>query len=122
MIHIIIKPNVKKESELIFKRLVVNTSYTVSMFLNQVVLRGGFLFEIEFPKNNNDDEYTNLAKIIESTAENGTVSKKNKNIFNLHTSGQIDYETTMVNLGIIKLLKSDNDFIKVRVICYIFRL
>ena len=77
-----------------FKRLGVNTSYAVSMFLNQVILRGGFPFEIELPKNNNE-EYTNLAMIIESTAGNGKVSEKNKNILNLYSSGQIDYETAV---------------------------
>ena len=72
LIHIRIEPDVKVQSENIFKRLGVNTSYAVSMFLNQVILRGGFPFEIELPKNNNE-EYTNLAMIIESTAGNGKV-------------------------------------------------
>lgn len=94
LIHIRIEPDVKVQSENIFKRLGVNTSYAVSMFLNQVILRGGFPFEIELPKNNND-EYTNLAMIIESTAGNGKVSEKNKNILNLYSSGQIDYETAV---------------------------
>lgn len=62
------------------------------MFLNQVILRSGFPFEIELPKNNNE-EYTNLTMIIESTAGNGKVSEKNKNILNLYATGQIDYET-----------------------------
>ena len=56
--------------------------------------RGGLPFEIELPKNNNE-EYTNLAMIIESTAGNGKVSEKNKNILNLYSSGQIDYETAV---------------------------
>ena len=80
LIHIRIEPDVKVQSENIFERLGVNTSYAVSMFLNQVILRGGFPFEIELPKNNNE-EYTNLAMIIESTAGNGKVSEKNKNIY-----------------------------------------
>lgn len=99
LIHIRIEPEVKIRSENIFKRLGVNTSYAISMFLNQVILRGGFPFEIELPKNNTtkkaDEEYTNLALIIESTAGNGKVSEKNKNILNLYSSGQIDYETAV---------------------------
>ena len=56
--------------------------------------RGGFPFEIKLPKNNNE-EYTNLAMIIESTTGNGKVSEKNKNILNLYSCGQIDYETAV---------------------------
>ena len=44
LIHIRIEPEVKEQSEYIFKILGVNTSYAVSMFLNQVILRGGFPF------------------------------------------------------------------------------
>lgn len=94
LIHIRIEPEIKEKSEDIFKRLGVNTSYAVSMFLNQVILRGGFPFEIDLPKNNNL-EYTNLAMIIESTAGNGKVSEKNQNILNLYSTGQIDYETAV---------------------------
>ena len=56
--------------------------------------RGGFPSEIKLPKNNNE-EYTNLAMIIESTAGNGKISEKNKNILNLYSCGQIDYETAV---------------------------
>lgn len=84
----------KEQSEYIFKRLGVNTSYAVSMFLNQVILRGGFPFEIELPKNNSD-ELTELAAIVESTAGNGEMSQKNKNILTLYSTGQIDYETAV---------------------------
>lgn len=94
LIHIRIEPDVKEQSGIIFKRLGINTSYAVSLFLNQVILRGGFPFEIELPKNNND-EYSNLAMIIESTAGNGKVSEKNKNILYLYSTGQIDYETAV---------------------------
>lgn len=66
----------------------------ISIINDLVILRGVFPFEIELPKNNNE-EYTNLAMIIESTAGNGKVSEKNKNILNLYSSGQIDYETAV---------------------------
>ena len=94
LIHIRIEPEVKEKSEIIFKKLGVNTSYAVSMFLNQVILRGGFPFEIQIPKVD-DNEYQALARIIESTAGNGKISEKNKNILNLYASGQIDYETAV---------------------------
>ena len=66
----------------------------ISIINDLVILRGVFPFEIELPKNNNE-EYTNLAMIIESTAGNGKVSEKNQNILNLYSSGQIDYETAV---------------------------
>lgn len=94
LIHIRIEPDVKEQSEYIFKKLGVNTSYAVSMFLNQVILRGGFPFEIEPPKVNND-ELTELAAILESTAGSGEISQKNKNILTLYSTGQIDYETAV---------------------------
>lgn len=55
LIHIRIAPNVKEQSEYIFKKQGVTTSYAVSMFFNQVILRGEFPFEIELPKVNNDE-------------------------------------------------------------------
>lgn len=94
LIHIRIEPEIKEQSEKIFKQLGINTSYAVSMFLNQVILRGGFPFEIEIPKQDNSD-YMNLAMIIESTAGNGKISEKNKKILNLFAKGEIDYETAI---------------------------
>ena len=64
------------------------------MFLNQVILRGGFPFEIKLHKINNN-EHTELAAILESTAGNGKISQKNKNILTLYSKGQINYETAV---------------------------
>ena len=94
LIHIRIEPEIKHKSEQIFKRLGVNTSYAVSIFLSQVILKEGFPFEIQLPKQNNN-EYVALAKIIESTAGSGKISSKNNNILNLFATGQIDYETAV---------------------------
>ena len=94
LIHIRIEPEVKEKSELIFKKLGVNTSYAVSMFLNQVILKGGFPFEIKLPKVD-ENEYQELARIIESTAGNGKIHDNNINILNLYANGQIDYETAV---------------------------
>ena len=55
LIHIRIEPEIKHKSEQIFKRLGVNTSYAVSMFLSQVILKEGFPFEIQLPKQNNNE-------------------------------------------------------------------
>ena len=38
LIHIRIEPSIKDKSEDIFKRLGINISYAVSLFLNQVIL------------------------------------------------------------------------------------
>ena len=94
LIHIRIEPEIKEKSEMIFKKLGVNTSYAISMFLNQVILRGGFPFEIQLPIVD-ENEYKALAMIIESTAGNGKLSEKNSNILNLYATGQIDYETAV---------------------------
>ena len=58
------------------------------------ILKEGFPFEIQLPKQNNN-EYVSLAKIIESTAGSGKINSKNNNILNLYATGQIDYETAV---------------------------
>ena len=94
LIHVRIEPDIKEKSEYIFKKLGVSTSYAVSMFLNQVILRGGFPFEIQLPIIN-ENEYLKLAQIIESTDGNGKINKKNANILNLYATGQSDFETAV---------------------------
>ena len=42
LIHIRIEPTIKDKSEDIFKKLGINMSYAVSLFLNQVILKNGF--------------------------------------------------------------------------------
>ena len=94
LIHIRIEPTVKEKSEDIFNKLGINMSYAVSLFLNQVILKNGFPFNIELP-NENETEIEKLAKIIESTGGNGEVSKKNQKIIHLYSVGDIDYETAV---------------------------
>ena len=77
LIHIRIEPEIKNKSEQIFKRLGVNTSYAVSKFLSQVILKEGFPFELQLPKQNNN-EYVALAKIIESTVKQTIARIMNK--------------------------------------------
>ena len=94
LIHIRIEPTVKEKSEDIFNKLGINMSYAVSLFLNQVILKNGFPFNIELPKEN-ETEIEKLAKIIESTGGNGEVRKKKKKIIHLYSVGDIDYETAV---------------------------
>ena len=94
LIHIRIEPSVKEKSEDIFNKLGINMSYAVSLFLNQVILKNGFPFNVELPKVN-ETELESLAKIIESTGGNGKVSEKNQKIIHLYSLGEIDYETAV---------------------------
>ena len=93
LIHVRVDPEVKEQSEIVLKKLGVNMSYAVSMFLNQLILRNGFPFDISIPdqKSNLED----IAKIIESTGGNGSVSANNQKILHLYSTGQIDYETAV---------------------------
>jgi len=94
LIHIRIEQTVKEKSEEIFDKLGINTSYAISLFLNQVILKNGFPFNVELPKTNTNEIET-LAKLIESTGGNGTVSEKNQKIIHLYSIGDIDYETAV---------------------------
>ncbi len=94
LIHIRIEPTVKEKSEDIFKKLGINMSYAVSLFLNQVIMKNGFPFSVELPRNN-ETEIEKLASIIESTGGNGTINEKNKKIIHLYSIGDIDYETAV---------------------------
>ena len=86
LIHIRIEPNVKQQSEEILNSLGINMSYAVSLFLNQIILRNGFPFNIELPKDKSTD-VEKLASIIESTGGNGKVDEKNKKIIHLFAFG-----------------------------------
>ena len=94
LIHIRIEPTVKEKSEDIFKKLGINMSYAVSLFLNQVILKNGFPFNVELPQIK-ETEIETLAKIIESTGGNGEVSERNQKIIHLYSIGDIDYETAV---------------------------
>ncbi len=94
LIHIRIEPTVKEKSEEIFNKLGINMSYAISLFLNQVILKNGFPFNVELPQIN-QTEVEKLSKIIESTGGKGIVSENNQNIIHLYANGQIDYETAV---------------------------
>ena len=92
LIHIRIEPTVKEKSERIFDKLGINMSYAVSLFLNQVILKNGFPFNVELP-HINETEVERLASIIGSTGGNGEISEQNQKIIHLYCIGDIDYET-----------------------------
>ena len=94
LIHIRIEPTVKEKSEEIFKKLGINMSYAISLFLNQVIIKNGFPFEVELPHFNHE-EVEKLSKVIESIDKNGKENENNKNIINLYVTNQIDYETAV---------------------------
>ena len=94
LIHIRIEPTVKEKSEEIFKKLGINMSYAISLFLNQVIIKNGFPFEVELP-HFNQEETEKLAEIIASVEGNGKVNEHNKNIIHLYATNQIDYETAV---------------------------
>ena len=94
LIHIRIEPTVKEKSEDIFKKLGINMSYAVSLFLNQVILKNGFPFNVELPQVN-ETEVEALAKIIETTGGNGEVSERNQKIIHSYSIGDIDYDTAV---------------------------
>ena len=94
LIHIRIEPTIKEKSEDIFKKLGINMSYAVSLFLNQVIIRNGFPFNVELPQANKT-KVEALAKIIEATGGNGEINEKNKKIIYLYSIGDIDYDTAV---------------------------
>ena len=94
LIHIRIEPTVKEKSEEIFNKLGINMSYAISLFLNQVILKNGFPFNVELPQIN-QTEVEKLSTIIESKGGNGKVSEENQKIIHLYATNQIDYETAV---------------------------
>lgn len=60
LIHVRINPEVKKQSEEVLERLGINTSYAISLFLNQLILKQGIPFPLTTSQLNLDEvEKTN---------------------------------------------------------------
>lgn len=91
LIHVRIDPQTKQQSEAVFAKLGINTSYAVSLFLNQVIMNNGLPFSVQIPDKETDAEV--FAFALESTGGNGKVNEKNKKIIHLYAKGEIDYET-----------------------------
>lgn len=93
LIHVRIDPETKEASERIFNKLGINTSYAVSFFLKQVILREGIPFNVELPRDFTEAEQ--FASSIDSTDGKGRISEANQKIMHLYANGDIDYETAL---------------------------
>lgn len=96
IIHTRVSPEVKAECEEIFEKLGITTSYAVSLFLNQVSLKGGIPFSVTLPKKQEKtdeiDEAVNFAIGI-STVDANEPSDKAKKLLRLLAAKVIDLET-----------------------------
>lgn len=91
-IHIRVSPDIKKESEIIFEKLGITTSYAVSMFLKQVIYKNGIPFDIVLPSEEEQERYVQLANIINMTGGKEISSELNE-IVNLYAKKKISYDT-----------------------------
>ena len=87
--HIRIEPEVKQQSEKIFKRLGINSAQAFSMFLNKVIIENGIPFDVKI----NENKVSELASMFSSLGGKKEVSKEREDIINLFAQGKIDYET-----------------------------
>ena len=90
VVHTRISPETKNECDYIFSKLGITTSYAITLFLNQVVLRKGFPFDIVLPEEKED-----LVAFAEnvSSVDAGKPSDKVKQIMRLFDEGILDLET-----------------------------
>lgn len=95
LIHIRINPETKMAAEKIFDKLGINTSYAISLFLNQVIMREGLPFSVEITNHDSLTEAERFASSIDATDGHGTVSAANQRILHLYANGDIDYETAL---------------------------
>ena len=91
LIHIRIEPTVKEKSEQIFEKLGINMSYAVSLFLNQVIMKNGFPFDVNLHKSE-ENPIERLAYIMNSV-DGKEPTPEAKKIIHLYTNGDIDLET-----------------------------
>lgn len=89
VVHTRVLPNVKNECDYIFSKLGITTSYAITMFLNQVVLRKGIPFEIVLP---DKEDLVSFAENV-SSVDSGKPSERAKQIMQLYDDDIIDFET-----------------------------
>ena len=89
IIHTRVSPETKNECEYIFSKLGITTSYAITLFLNQVVLRKGIPFEVTLPEK---EDLVAFAENV-SSVDAGKPSEKAKQIMRLYDEGIIDLET-----------------------------
>ena len=89
IVHTRVSPETKAECDYIFNKLGITTSYAITMFLNQVVLRRGMPFDLVLPEK---EDLVSFAENI-SSVDAGKPSEKAKQIMRLYDEGIIDLET-----------------------------
>ena len=89
IVHTRVLPETKAECDYIFNKLGITTSYAITMFLNQVVLRRGMPFDVVLPEK---EDLVSFAENI-SSVDAGKPSEKAKQIMRLYDEGIIDLET-----------------------------
>ncbi len=89
IVHTRVSPETKQECDYIFEKLGITTSYAITLFLNQVMLRKGLPFDLTLP---DKEDVTDFA-IGVSTVDSKEPSDKAKRIMKLYEEGVIDYET-----------------------------
>ncbi|MCI2069548.1 MAG: type II toxin-antitoxin system RelB/DinJ family antitoxin [Bacilli bacterium] len=94
IIHVRIDPRLKKESEEVLSMLGVNTSYAVNIFLQQLVYKQGFPFDVSLPSKEDKEKIEKMACAINMTGGKEP-SKRTKKIIHLYINGDIDYETAV---------------------------
>ncbi len=89
IVHTRISPDVKQECDYIFSKLGLTTSYAISLFLNQVVLKKGIPFDISLPEK---EDLVSFAENV-SSVDSNKPSSKARAIMKLYDDRIIDYET-----------------------------
>lgn len=93
-IHIRVNPDIKEKSEIVFSKLGINTSYAVSLFLQQVIMKQAIPFDIDLKDANQLKKEEVLIKAINSSG-GINLDRSYEKIIHLFAIGDIDYETAM---------------------------
>lgn len=81
MLHIRVKPDVKKEAEEILDNLGMTTTEAVNIYLKQIILNCGLPFEVKTPKFSDD--------MLESIAEAEEMEKHPEKMKRYHTTKEL---------------------------------
>ena len=97
-VHVRVNEELKSSVENILDELGISLSYSINMFLKQIVLKRGIPFEAVLPSEEKSKEIELLASSINNTGGSEVSSYANK-IISLYASDVIDYETAVFALG-----------------------
>ena len=89
IVHTRVSPEVKMECDKIFTKLGITTSYAITMFLNQVMLKKGLPFDLTLHQ---EEDLVAFAENV-SSVDSNKPSNKAKEIMRLYADGIIDFET-----------------------------